>query len=85
MAAAGAERHNLASLDVQQLTNAKRNIEADIQRYAESMNFFIKSATIYSSANTAIKNLGDSQEGVHGCMQLCAASYRGAILFPCAV
>uniref|UniRef100_A0A7S0WV83 Prefoldin subunit 5 n=1 Tax=Chlamydomonas leiostraca TaxID=1034604 RepID=A0A7S0WV83_9CHLO len=63
MAAAGPERHNLASLDPQQLANAKRNIEADIQRYAESMNFFIKSANIYNAANTAIKNLGESKEG----------------------
>lgn len=57
------ERVNLAALDAQQLANAKQRIESDIQRFAESLGFFNKSAQIYFGANAAIKELTESKEG----------------------
>ncbi len=53
----------LSQLDAQQLMGAKRTIENDVQRFAESLAFFNKSAQIYLQAGAAVKNLTDSKEG----------------------
>jgi hypothetical protein len=57
------ERVDLGSLDPQQLVNAKKTIENDIQRFAESVGFFNRSASIYSTSGQAIGELAQATEG----------------------
>lgn len=51
--------------------NAKQRIEEDVQRFAESLQFFNKSASIYSSAGTAIKGLHEAKQGMFACPPSC--------------
>jgi len=53
----------LNSLDPQALLQLQERIQADIERFAQSLQFFGRSSGIYNSAGKAINGLTDSSEG----------------------
>lgn len=59
----GKQEFNLAALDPQQLVAAQRQIEGEVNKFAQSMAFFQKSAQIYTGAKAAIQELAASKEG----------------------
>ena len=54
---------NLGALDPQQLMALQERTQADIERFAQSLQFFGKSSAIYHSSGMAIRELGEGKEG----------------------
>lgn len=57
------EKLSLGSLDPKQLADARDKLQADVERFAQSLQFFGRSAGIYQNAGKAIQTLGESKEG----------------------
>jgi len=63
----------LNALDPQQLLQLQEKVQADIERFAQSLHFFGKSSGIYHSAGKALSGLTESKDGrpaLLSCMHL---------------
>lgn len=61
-----AHEMQLHTLDMQQLQQLQERVTADIERFAQSLQFFARSSGIYHSAGKAISGLTESKEGEGG-------------------